>query len=331
MERFPQHVADLQKDSKLKFAKEYEDLKELSPKHPCNSANEDGNKMKNRYVNILPFDHSRVKLNPSDPEDPSTDFINANYIPGYNSQREYIASQGPIPGTIDDFWRMIWEQQVAICVMLTLCKEDGRIKCEQYWPTERNEPKQYGDIVVEITSSSTVNTYDFRIFKITQGDQTRTLKHFHFLNWKDFSANVQNDVMIDFIQNVRAHIQPPDKKGPMLIHCSAGVGRTGTYMSLDQLIQFIDEHDFNEELDIFDLVLSMRNYRVFMVQTEQQYVFIHDCAKDLIERKRARLQENDDDDEEENVYMNKAFEQDTEENMYQNQDFYQNTTDKTEL
>ncbi|XP_021374461.1 receptor-type tyrosine-protein phosphatase O-like isoform X2 [Mizuhopecten yessoensis] len=287
--------------------------------------------MKNRYVNILPFDHSRVKLNPSDPEDPSTDFINANYIPGYNSQREYIASQGPIPGTIDDFWRMIWEQQVAICVMLTLCKEDGRIKCEQYWPTERNEPKQYGDIVVEITSSSTVNTYDFRIFKITQGDQTRTLKHFHFLNWKDFSANVQNDVMIDFIQNVRAHIQPPDKKGPMLIHCSAGVGRTGTYMSLDQLIQFIDEHDFNEELDIFDLVLSMRNYRVFMVQTEQQYVFIHDCAKDLIERKRARLQENDDDDEEENVYMNKAFEQDTEENMYQNQDFYQNTTDKTEL
>ncbi|XP_060084479.1 tyrosine-protein phosphatase 10D-like [Ylistrum balloti] len=324
MERFPQHVSDLHKDSKLKFAREYEDLKELSAKHPCNAANEDGNKLKNRYVNILPFDHSRVKLNPTDPEDPSTDFINANYIPGYNSPREYIASQGPIPSTIDDFWRMIWEQQVSICVMLTLCKEDGRIKCEQYWPTERNEPKQYGDIVVEITSYSTVNTYDHRIFKITQGDQTRTLKHFHFLNWKDFSANVQNDVMIDFIQNVRAHIQPPDKKGPMIIHCSAGVGRTGTYMALDQLIQFIDEHDFSEMIDIFDLVLSMRNYRVFMVQTEQQYVFIHDCAKDLIERKKARLQNNDDD---ENLYVNRAYEEDPDENLYQNQNFFENKTE----
>ncbi|XP_069126879.1 receptor-type tyrosine-protein phosphatase eta-like [Argopecten irradians] len=327
MERFPQHVADLHKDSKLKFAKEYEDLKELSAKHPCNAANEDGNKLKNRYVNILPFDHSRVKLNPTDPEDLSTDFINANYIPGYNSPREYIASQGPIPSTIDDFWRMIWEQNVAICVMLTLCKEDGRIKCEQYWPMERNEPKQYGDIVVEITSCSTVNTYDYRIFKLTQGDQIRTLKHFHFLNWKDFSANVQNDVMIDFIQNVRAHIQPPDKEGPMIIHCSAGVGRTGTYMALDQLIQFIEEHDFSEKIDIFDLVLSMRNYRVFMVQTEQQYVFIHDCAKDLIERKKARLQN----DEEDDMYVNKAFNQDEDENLYQNTNFQHNTTAKTEL
>lgn len=162
-------------------------------------------------------------------DDPSTDFINANYLPGYKSQREYIATQGPIPGTIDDFWRMIWEQNVSIIVMLTLCKEEGRVKCEMYWPENIHEPKQYGDLVVETVSNSTVNFYEFRIFKIKLGDTTRSVKHFHFLQWKDFSANVQNDVMIDFIKNVRNHIRPPDMNGPVVVHCSAGVGRTGTY------------------------------------------------------------------------------------------------------
>ncbi|KAJ8315177.1 hypothetical protein KUTeg_007327 [Tegillarca granosa] len=249
------------------------DIKTLSPKHPTEAAEMDQNRLKNRYVNILPFDHSRVKLLPID-DDESTDFINANYLPGYNSPREYIGTQGPIPGTIDDFWRMVWEQNVGIIVMLTLLKEEGRIKCEEYWPMERNDPKQYGELVVETTSYSTVNFYDFRIFKIK------------------------------------------------LVGSIAGVGRTGTYICLDHLMQLINEHDLNTAIDIFDLVLKLRDNRSFMVQTEQQYVFIHDCVKDMIEKKKLALQDQGDEDlymnQDENLYENRAFE--AEENLYQNVD-----------
>ncbi|KAK3098767.1 hypothetical protein FSP39_022940, partial [Pinctada imbricata] len=268
------------------------ELKNISPKHPTESSELDANKLKNRYVNILPFDHSRVKLLPTDDE-PDSDFINANYLPGYKLQREYIGAQGPIPGTVDDFWRMIWEQNVGIVIMLTLCKEDGRVKCEPYWPMDLHEVKQYGEITVETVNVSTVNTYDFRIFKLKLGNENRSLKHFHFLQWKDFSANVQNDTMIEFIKNVRSHIQPPDKNGPIVVHCSAGVGRTGTFIALDHLLQFIDDHDFDSSVDIFDLVLKLRENRMFMVQTEQQYIFIHDVVRDYLERKRKAQQGED--------------------------------------
>ncbi|CAG2200560.1 PTPB [Mytilus edulis] len=209
---------NIRKEKELKTLTDPKTLKNVS-----NSlAETEENKLKNRYVNILPYDHTIVKLLPlEDDDEQASTFINANYIPGYKSQREYIASQGPIPSTIDDFWRMVWEQSVSIIVMLTLAKEDGRIKCEMYWPTEQSEAKQFGDIVVEMQSCSTINTYEFRIFKMTLGDKPRTLKHFHFLNWKDFSANVQNDVMVDFISN-------------------------------------------------------------------QQYIFIHDCIKDILEKKRQK-------------------------------------------
>nr|XP_022292672.1 receptor-type tyrosine-protein phosphatase beta-like isoform X2 [Crassostrea virginica] len=305
-------VADKHKDSNLHFAREYDDLKAICAKHTTETSETDSNKLKNRYVNILPFDHSRVKLMLTEDDDPSTDFINANYLPGYRSPREYIATQGPIPGTIDDFWRMIWEQNVSIIVMLTLCKEEGRVKCEMYWPENTNEPKQYGDLVVETVSNSTVNFYDFRIFKIKLGDTTRSVKHFHFLQWKDFSANVQNDVMIDFIKNVRNHIRPPDMNGPVVVHCSAGVGRTGTYCALDHLFQFVDDNinDLDKSIDIFDLVMNLREQRMCMVQTEQQYMFIHDCVKDYLKEKRKEAV---------HIFVNQAFvHEEEDESLYQN-------------
>ncbi|XP_053398222.1 tyrosine-protein phosphatase 10D-like [Mercenaria mercenaria] len=289
LEEIEEYVNKMHRDSNLLFSAEYEDLKTLSPKHACEAADREENRMRNRYINIIPFDHTRVKLS-TNGEDDSSDYINANYLPGYSSPREYIGCQGPIPGTIDDFWRMTWEQNVSVVVMLTLCKEGQKIKCEQYWPDEVGEPKQYGDVIVEITSYSNIRTYDYRMFKITNGSTTRVVKHFHFLSWLDFQANVHHDIILDFIEHVRQHVQPPDTSGPMIIHCSAGVGRTGTYIALDHLMQFINEHDFAVEIDIFDLVLKLRENRQHMVQTEQQYVFIHDCVKEIMDRKRRQIE-----------------------------------------
>lgn len=271
-------------DNRL-FIGEYEDLKQLSPRHTTNSANLDENKPKNRYTNILPYDHSRVILAPMVDEEDSSDYINANYIPGYTYGKEFIASQGPLPGTANDFWRMIWEQSVSIIVMLTKCSENNMDKCEHYWPHAANEPKCYNDLMVNVTSVSNMGKYDIHIMDVCLGDEKRVVKHFHFLEWPDFSAKVETTTLIEFITTVRQHITP-DIKGPTVTHCSAGVGRTGTFITVDYLMQYVEDHDLSSQVDIFDWVIQMRDHRTTMVQTWTQYAFIHDCLSEIVERKR---------------------------------------------
>ncbi|XP_071134634.1 receptor-type tyrosine-protein phosphatase H-like [Mytilus edulis] len=271
-------------DNRL-FIGEYEDLKQLSPRHTTNSANLDENKPKNRYTNILPYDHSRVILAPMVDEEDSSDYINANYIPGYTYGKEFIASQGPLPGTANDFWRMIWEQSVSIIVMLTKCSENNMDKCEHYWPHAANEPKCYNDLMVNVTSVSNMGKYDIHIMDVCLGDEKRVVKHFHFLEWPDFSAKVETTTLIEFITTVRQHITP-DIKGPTVTHCSAGVGRTGTFITVDYLMQYVEDHDLSSQVDIFDWVIQMRDHRTTMVQTWAQYAFIHDCLSEIVERKR---------------------------------------------
>ncbi|XP_056014637.1 receptor-type tyrosine-protein phosphatase H-like isoform X3 [Ostrea edulis] len=330
-------------DSNRHFLIEYDDIKKLSQieakKQTTNTANIDGNKAKNRYVNILSYDHSRVKLHLID-DDPCSDYINANFIVGYTYEREYIASQGPLPGTVNDFWRMAWEQSVTIVVMLTKCKEgntsrnDGvEDKCEHYWPDTSNEPKQYGDIVVNLISVSNMDKFDINIFQVSQGDYTRTIKHFHFLEWPDFSASVDSTVVIDFIQTVRTHITP-EVKGPVLVHCSAGVGRTGTYISIDYLLQYVRDHDLSLSVDIFAWVVQMRKNRVSMVQVDKQYIFIHRALMELIERKRNGLLQSQDDAmiSNEIVYENTAFQSDDDDESEEEEsdEFYENTLAKVD-
>ncbi|XP_052707588.1 tyrosine-protein phosphatase 10D-like isoform X2 [Crassostrea angulata] len=318
-------------DSNRLFLMEYDDIKKLSQiegrKRTTNAANIDANKAKNRYVNILSYDHSRVKLRMID-DDPCSDYVNANYIIGYTYEREYIASQGPLPGTVNDFWRMTWEQSVTIIVMLTKCKEGNtneffglEDKCEHYWPDTVNEPKQYGDIVVNLISVSNMDKFDINIFQVSQGDYTRTIKHFHFLEWPDFSAAVDSTVVIDFIQTVRTHITP-EVKGPLLIHCSAGVGRTGTYITIDYLLQFVRDHDLGQSVDIFAWVVQMRKNRVSMVQVDKQYIFIHRALTELIDRKRNGLLQSQDDTTilNEIVYENTAFQSDDDEEEEEEED-----------
>ncbi|XP_071137869.1 receptor-type tyrosine-protein phosphatase eta-like [Mytilus edulis] len=291
IDKFYQHVELLARDSDHFFSKEYKELKAMAPMHPTEAAVQQEARTKNRYSNILPFDHSRVKLLPLDDEDGS-DYINANYIPGFNSKREYIATQGPLPSTKDDFWRMIWEQNVSVIVMLTQCVERGKRKCECYWPECVKEPVYYGDLSIEIENESHLPEYVLRTITVTLGNIQKRIMHFLYLAWPDMGVPSSTDNMISLVKTVRSHINPT-MKGPMTVHCSAGVGRTGTFINVDVLLHQLD-NDYNQ-IDIFGEVLKLRNHRCNMVQTEDQYVFIHHCISDYI------LAMSEDTDEEEAV------------------------------
>ncbi|CAG2191687.1 PTPB [Mytilus edulis] len=267
IDKFYQHVELLARDSDHFFSKEYKELKAMAPMHPTEAAVQQEARTKNRYSNILPFDHSRVKLLPLDDEDGS-DYINANYIPGFNSKREYIATQGPLPATKDDFWRMIWEQNVSVIVMLTQCVERGKRKCECYWPECVKEPVYYGDLSIEIENESHLPEYVLRTITVTLGNIQKRIMHFLYLAWPDMGVPSSTDNMISLVKTVRSHINPT-MKGPMTVHCSAGVGRTGTFINVDVLLHQLD-NDYNQ-IDIFGEVLKLRNHRCNMVQTEDQY------------------------------------------------------------
>ncbi|XP_052089209.1 receptor-type tyrosine-protein phosphatase beta-like [Mytilus californianus] len=256
-----------------------QDLGLLSPKHEMYESQIQENRPKNRYTNILPFDHSIVKLIEIEDE-PGSDFINANYIPGYSSPREYIASQGPLPATQADFWRMVWEQNVSIIVMLTQLMERGRKKCELYWPEDTKEKRFFGDIIVEVESDSFLPEYALRIIVLRMGDVERRIRHYNYLAWPDMGTPKTSNNMITFVDTIRREVKPTTN-GPILVHCSAGVGRTGTFIVMDILLQEL--RSGRQEVDIFGTILKLRNNRVNMVQTEDQYVFIFNCIKDFIE------------------------------------------------
>ncbi|GIY08823.1 hypothetical protein CDAR_199232 [Caerostris darwini] len=301
VQTFGDHVRLMMSDSHLKFSQEFEVIRQNSPKFPCSVAEMDENRSKNRWLNIFPYDHSRVKLLPLGDE-PGSDFVNANYIPGYSSLREYIASQGPLANTVDDFWRMIWEQSVSMIVMLTQCVERGKNKCEQYWP-DAGEAKHYGDMQVRTISESMLSSYTIRLYHVQLGSQERRVKQMHFTHWPDFGCPESPDDLMNFIRAVRDHL-PRFKPGPILVHCSAGVGRTGTFIAVDRLSQQLHSSD---SIDIFGTVMELRHHRINMVQTEDQYIYIHLCVKQLVDD----INRPEEKGSEEAIYSNIGMEKDT--------------------
>nr|XP_028601730.1 receptor-type tyrosine-protein phosphatase O isoform X2 [Podarcis muralis] len=274
LDDFDSYIKDMAKDSDYKFSLQFEELKLIGLDIPHFAADLPMNRSKNRYTNILPYDFSRVRL-ASMNEEEGSDYINANYIPGYNSPQEYIATQGPLPETRNDFWKMVLQQKSQIIVMLTQCNEKRRVKCDHYWPfTEELVP--YGDITVEMLSEEEQSDWVFRNFRINYADEVQDVMHFNYTAWPDHGVPPTNaaESILQFVQMVRQ--QAAKSKGPMIIHCSAGVGRTGTFIALDRLLQHIRDHEF---VDILGLVSDMRSYRMSMVQTEEQYIFIHQCVQ----------------------------------------------------
>ncbi|XP_026066048.1 receptor-type tyrosine-protein phosphatase O isoform X3 [Carassius auratus] len=285
---FDAYIKDMSKDSAYKFSLQFEELKSVGLDLSHEAADLPVNRPKNRYTNILPYDFSRVKLI-SLHNDEGSDYINANFIPGYNSPHEFIATQGPLPDTRNDFWKMVLQQKSHIIVMLTQCNERRRVKCDHYWPFTE-EPVAYGEITVEMLSETDSPEWTVRNFRLGYADETQDVLHFNYTSWPDHGVPTVNAIesILQFVQIVRQQVNRT--KGPIVVHCSAGVGRTGTFIALDRLMQHIQEHEY---VDVLGLVSDMRSHRLSMVQTEEQYVFIHQCVLLMWKKKKQQTHTSD--------------------------------------
>ncbi|XP_077451337.1 receptor-type tyrosine-protein phosphatase eta-like [Stigmatopora argus] len=264
-------------DSNCGFAEEFEDLRPVGTNQSKSNALMQENKAKNRYNNVLPYDVSRVKLSIIHGS-PYDDYINANYVAGYDSKKEFIAAQGPLAATVKDFWRMIWEKNVHCLVMLTRCNEQGRVKCEQYW---QSGSRHWEYIRVSATSEIPLDDWTIRDFDIknVKTAETRSVRQFHFTAWPDHGVPDSTELLIGFRHLVREHMDQYSTNSPAVVHCSAGVGRTGTFIAIDRLLYQIERENV---VDVYGVVHDLRMHRPLMVQTEDQYVFLNQCAMDII-------------------------------------------------
>ncbi|XP_041134223.1 receptor-type tyrosine-protein phosphatase F-like isoform X5 [Polyodon spathula] len=264
------HIERLKANDGLRFSQEYESV-DPGQQFTWENSNLEVNKPKNRYANVISYDHSRVILTSIDGV-PGSDYINANYIDGYRKQNAYIATQGPLPETLSDFWRMVWEQRTNTIVMMTRLEEKSRVKCDQYWPSRGTET--YGMIQVTMLDTVELATYSVRTFALYKNgsSEKRELRQFQFMAWPDHGVPEYPTPILAFLRRVKA-CNPPDA-GPMVVHCSAGVGRTGCLIVIEAMLERM-KHE--KSVDIYGHVTCMRSQRNYMVQTEDQYIFIHEA------------------------------------------------------
>ncbi|XP_026091283.1 receptor-type tyrosine-protein phosphatase S isoform X24 [Carassius auratus] len=270
-----EHTELLKANDNLKLSQEYESI-DPGQQFTWEHSNLEVNKPKNRYANVIAYDHSRVILAPIEGITGS-DYINANYTDGYRKQNAYIATQGPLPETFGDFWRMVWEQRATTVVMMTRLEEKSRIKCDQYWPSRGTET--YGMIQVTLLDTIELATFCVRTFSLHKNgsSEKREVRQFQFTAWPDHGVPEYPTPFLAFLRRVKT-CNPPDA-GPIIAHCSAGVGRTGCFIVIDAMLERI-KHE--KTVDIYGHVTLMRSQRNYMVQTEDQYSFIHDALLEAV-------------------------------------------------
>ncbi|XP_023267337.1 receptor-type tyrosine-protein phosphatase S-like isoform X4 [Seriola lalandi dorsalis] len=270
-----EHIELLKANDNLRLSQEYESI-DPSQQFTWEHSNLEVNKPKNRYANVIAYDHTRVILAPIEGI-LGSDYINANYIDGYRKQNAYIATQGPLAETFGDFWRMVWEQRAASVVMMTRLEEKSRIKCDQYWPSRGTET--YGMIQVTLLDTMELATFCVRTFSLHKSgsSERREVRQFQFTAWPDHGVPEYPTPFLNFLRRVKA-CNPPDA-GPIIAHCSAGVGRTGCFIVIDAMLERI-RHE--RTVDIYGHVTLMRSQRNYMVQTEDQYSFIHEALLEAV-------------------------------------------------
>uniref|UniRef100_A0AAQ4P1Y8 protein-tyrosine-phosphatase n=1 Tax=Gasterosteus aculeatus aculeatus TaxID=481459 RepID=A0AAQ4P1Y8_GASAC len=270
-----EHIELLKANDNLRLSQEYESI-DPSQQFTWEHSNLEVNKPKNRYANVIAYDHTRVVLAPIEGV-LGSDYINANYVDGYRKQNAYIATQGALAETFGDFWRMVWEQRAASVVMMTRLEEKSRIKCDQYWPSRGTET--YGMIQVTLLDTMELATFCVRTLSLHKSgsSERREVRQFQFTSWPDHGVPEYPTPFLNFLRRVKA-CNPPDA-GPIIAHCSAGVGRTGCFIVIDAMLERI-RHE--RTVDIYGHVTLMRSQRNYMVQTEDQYSFIHEALQEAV-------------------------------------------------
>ncbi|XP_021421766.2 tyrosine-protein phosphatase non-receptor type 12 isoform X2 [Oncorhynchus mykiss] len=269
------------------FTGEFLRLKRQSTKYrtdktyPTKIADKQENVKKNRYKDIVPFDHSRVKLSLTTSKN-DNDYINASFIKGVSGARAYIATQGPLPHTVLDFWRMLWEYDTEVIVMVCREFEMGRKKCERYWPKKQEEPFVCDPFTIYCDSEESKGDYVSRNLRVTYRNWSRTLRQLHYINWPDHGVPDTIPPILELLQEMRAYQAHEDV--PICIHCSAGCGRTGALCAIDYTWNLVKTQLLTEEFNIYDLVKDMRTQRPSVVQTKEQYELLYRTIKFLFEK-----------------------------------------------
>uniref|UniRef100_A0A8C5I6T8 Tyrosine-protein phosphatase non-receptor type 9 n=1 Tax=Gouania willdenowi TaxID=441366 RepID=A0A8C5I6T8_GOUWI len=289
-------LVDYVKQQKKKgIYQEYEEIRKEPPAGNFDNSKKLANQMKNRYSDVLCLDHSRVRLcQLSDDEDETSDYINASFMDGYKKNNAYIATQGPLPKTFGDFWRMVWEQMVLIIVMTTRVVERGRVKCGQYWPLEEGRTEQYGYFLVKNTQMQLFQDFKLSHLELynTQSGERREVYHYLYVSWPDFGVPKSASAMLDFRELVHQRREAVVKilgsswtgspgGPPVVVHCSAGIGRTGTFCTLDICLSRLEDIG---TIDVRQTVRRMRTQRAFSIQTWEQYYFCYTAVIEYAQR-----------------------------------------------
>nr|XP_008535796.1 PREDICTED: tyrosine-protein phosphatase non-receptor type 13 isoform X14 [Equus przewalskii] len=266
-------------------SKELENLQELKPLDQCLIGQTKENRRKNRYKNILPYDATRVPLGDEG------GYINASFIkiPVGKEEFIYIACQGPLPTTVGDFWQMIWEQKSTVIAMMTQEVEGEKIKCQRYWPNVVGKTTMVNDrLRLALVRMQQLKGFVVRAMALEdiQTGELRHISHLNFTAWPDHDTPSQPDDLLTFISYMR-HIH---RSGPIVTHCSAGIGRSGTLICIDVVLGLISQ---DLEFDISDLVRCMRLQRHGMVQTEDQYIFCYQVILYVLTRLQAEEEQRE--------------------------------------
>uniref|UniRef100_A0A8D0D1B2 protein-tyrosine-phosphatase n=1 Tax=Sander lucioperca TaxID=283035 RepID=A0A8D0D1B2_SANLU len=260
-------------------------LRRLSTKYrtekiyPTNVGEREENIKKNRYKDILPFDHTRVKLTLKTTNQ-DTDYVNANFIKGIDGPEAYIATQGPLQNTVIDFWRMNWEYNVAVSIWLK--------KCERYFPLLGEEPMSFGPFRISCEAEQARTDYFIRTLTVENEDETRRLTQFHYMNWPDHDVPSSFDSILDMIGLMREYQENDDV--PICVHCSAGCGRTGAICAIDYTWNLLKAGKIPEDFNVFRLIQEMRTQRHSAVQTKEQYELVHRAIAQLFDKQLQLLE-----------------------------------------
>ncbi|XP_068587432.1 tyrosine-protein phosphatase non-receptor type 12 isoform X2 [Cebidichthys violaceus] len=275
------------------FGSDFMRLRRLSTKYrtekiyPTNVGEKEENVKKNRYKDILPFDHTRVKLTLKTTNQ-DTDYVNANFIKGMDGPEAYIATQGPLQNTVIDFWRMNWEYNVAVIVMACREFEMGRKKCERYFPLHGEESMSFGPFRISCESEQTRTDYFLRTLTVENENETRRITQFHYMNWPDHDVPSSFDSILDMIALMREYQENDDV--PICVHCSAGCGRTGAICAIDYTWNLLKAGKIPEDFNVFRLIQEMRTQRHSAVQTKEQYELVHRAIAQLFEKQLQLLE-----------------------------------------